>query len=211
MSIARNLYSENKSKDNIFKMKKTIISLFFISIYSATIIAQDNAQVIIPKNTEGHAEYSEVIPLDSTSKSDLYISALEWINKTYKSGKSVIQTTDKEGGIIIGKAVGQTLTYNNGGFKKDGGFFSYTITIYCKDNKYKYVFDAVTYNKGEMVLNQGADLGEDFPNNWTGFIGNNKQTRREWKSFQRQADNEFKIIIEDLKKHMKNSKKKSDW
>lgn len=192
-------------------MKKTIYFLFFFAIYSATIIAQDNEQVIIPKNTEGHAEYSEVIPLDSTSKSDLYLSALEWVNKTYKSGKSVIQTTDKEGGIIIGKAVGQTLIYNNGGFKKDGGYFSYTITIYCKDNKYKYVIDAVTYNKGEMLLNPGADLGEDFPHNWTGFIGNNKQTRREWKSFQSQADTEFKIIIEDLKKHMKNSKKKSDW
>jgi len=192
-------------------MKKSIYFLLFFAVYSTSIIAQDNESVIIPKNDEGLAEYSEVITVDSISKSVLYLSALEWVNKTYKSGKSVIQTTDKEGGVIIGKAVGQTLTYRNMGIKMDGGYFSYTISIYCKDSKYKYVFDNITYNAGYMVLNPGADLAETFPHNWTGLFQNNKQNRREWKSFQSQADTQFKIIIEDLNKHIKNSKKKSEW
>ncbi|KAF0203390.1 MAG: hypothetical protein FD170_1109 [Bacteroidetes bacterium] len=192
-------------------LKKTIYLLFVFATITTNLIAQEKDSLIIPKSADGLAEYSEIIPIDSVSNSDLYLFGLEWVSKKYKSGKSVIQTTDKEGGIIIGKAVTHTLVYNNMGIKKDGGYFSYTISIYCKDNKYKYVIDNITYNKGEMVLTPGADLAETFPHNWTGFIGNNKQTRREWQSFQRQADTEFQIIIEDLKKHMKNSKKKSEW
>jgi len=192
-------------------MKKLIYLSFFFVIFIPSSFAQEQDSVIIPKNDKGFAEYNEIIPVDSTTKNDLYISALEWMNKTYKSGKNVIQTTDKEGGMIIGKAVTQTLIYNNMGMKKDGGYFSYIISIYCKDNKYKFVIENITYNKGEMILNPGADMAEKFPYNWTGLIGNNKQTRREWKSFQRQADTELMIIIEDLKKYMSNSKKKSDW
>ena len=113
--------------------------------------------------------------------------------------------------MIIGKAITQTLIYNNMGIKNDGGYFSYIISIYVKDNKYKYVIENITYNKGEMLLTPGADLAENFPHNWTGLIGKNKQTRREWKSFQKQADKEFRILIEDLKIHMNNIKKKSSW
>jgi hypothetical protein len=192
-------------------MKKSIYLLFLFATFTTILIAQEQDSIIIPKNADGLAEYSEVIPIDSISKSDLYLAGLEWVSKTYKSGKSVLQTTDKEGGIIIGKAVAQTLTYNNMGVKKDGGYFSYTISIYCKDNKFKYLIDNISYNKGEMLLTPGADLAETFPHNWTGLIGNNKQTRREWLSFQKQANTEFRIIIEDLKKHMSKSKIKSDW
>ena len=192
-------------------MNKVICIFSLLTIFNASSFAQEQDSVIIPKSDLGLAEYSEVIAIDSISKSDLYLSALEWMNKTYKSGKNVVQTTDKEGGMIIGKAVTQTLIYNNMGMKKYGGYFYYTISIYLKDNKYKYVIDNINYNKGEMVLTPGADMAEKFPHNWTGLIGNNKQTRREWKSFQRQADTEFKIIIEGLKKQMNNTKKKSGW
>lgn len=196
------------------KMKKIVYLLSILiafGIFPSSSFAQEEVSVIFAKNDKGLAEYTEVVSIDSTIKSDIYTSALEWVNKTYKSGKSVIQTTDKDGGMILGKAVSPSLIYNNSGFKVDGGYFSYTISIFCKDNKFKYIIDNITYNKGEMALKPGADLAEDFPHNWTGLIGKNKQTRREWKSFQRQADTEFKFVIEDLKSHMKNSKKKNDW
>lgn len=192
-------------------MKKIVCLFSLLTIFFSPSFAQEQDSVFIPKSDAGRAEYSDVIAIDSMSKDALYVSALDWMNKIYKSGKNVIQTTDKEGGMIIGKAVTQALIYNNMGMKKDGGYFSYTISIYFKDNKYKYVIDDIIYNKGEMALASGADLAEKFPHNWTGLIGNNKQTRREWKSFQKQADSEFRLIIEDLKKQMKSSKKKSGW
>ena len=188
-------------------MKKVVYICTLLTILTSPLFAQEQDSVIIPKNNMGFAEYSEVIPVDSTSKNDLYIRALEWVNKTYKSGKSVIQTTDKDGGMIIGKAITHTLIYNNVGIKMDGGYFSYTISIYCKDNKYKYVIDNITYNKGIVELNSGADLAESFPSNWKGIQGS-KYNRKQWKSFQSQANTELNLIIEDLKKHMK---KKSEW
>lgn len=200
-----------KKSSETSKMKKVIYLLTLLMTYTSTLVAQESNLVIIPKNENGLAEYTEVISVDNISKNDLYISALEWMNKTYKSGKNVIQTTDKDGGMIIGKAVSQTLNYNNMGAKIDGGYFSYTFSIYSKDNKYKYTIDNIIFNKGEMMLTPGADLAEDFPHNWTGLLEKNKQTRREWKSFQRQADTEFKFIINSLKKHMSESKKNSDW
>jgi hypothetical protein len=192
-------------------MNKVIYIFSLLTIFNTYLFAQKQDSVLIPKNNLGFAEYSEVIIIDSISKNDLYLSALDWMSKTYKSGKNVIQITDKEGGMIIGKAATQTLIYNNMGAKKDGGYFSYTISIYFKDYKYKYVIDNITYVKGEMALKPGADLAEKFPHNWTGLIGNNKQTRREWKSFQNQADSEFKAIIEDFKKHIRNTKQKNGW
>lgn len=186
-------------------MKITIHLLMIFLFVSANLFSQET-ETFIPKNDKNLAEYSEVVEVQNMSKSELFISALEWFNKTYESGKAVIQTSDKEGGMIIGNANSQTLIYNNAGFKKDGGYFSYTISVYCKDTKFKYVIDNITYNKGEMVLNPGADLAEDFPRNWTGFIGDNKQTRREWKSFQIQANLYFNLVIDELKAHIIKSK-----
>lgn len=190
-------------------MKKLVVFMTFCWILP--IAAQTKDSIFVPKNENGLAEYVEVVIVDSASKNEIYLSALEWVNKTYKSGKAVIQTADKEAGMIIGKANTSTLDYNNMGIHEDGGYFSYTISIYTKDNKCKIQIDNITYNKGKMVLTPGADLAEKFPSNWTGFIGNNKQTRREWKSFQRQADSELRLIIGDLKKNIRTSKKKNDW
>lgn len=134
---------------------------------ASTLLAQEVDLVTIPINEKGSAEYTEVVSVETTSKNNLYINALEWMHKTYKSGKSVIELADKDGGMIIGKAVSQSLTYNKMGIKKDGGYFTYTISIYCKDNKYKYAINNIIYNKGEMILTSGADLAEDFPHNWT--------------------------------------------
>lgn len=189
------------------------ISLYFIFVFffSFSKLLSQETELKIPKNDNNLAEYNGIIDIPNMTKSDLFVSAMEWFNKTYKSGKAVIQTSDKEGGMIIGKANSSTVIYNNMGVKKDGGYFSYTISIYCKDNKFKYVIDNITYNKGDMALSPGADLSEEFPSNWKGWLGDNKQTRREWKSFQKQTNSYFIFIIDELKTYMQNSKSKNDW
>jgi len=166
------------------------------------------ASILIPVNERGYAEYSEVVTTDSVTKDDLFVSALEWMNKTYNSGKSVIQTTDKEGGMIIGKAITKGLTFKNV-INVEAGHFSYTIAIYCKDGRYKYVLDNITYVKGEMGVSSGGDLAEEYPHNWSN--PNNKQMNREWNKFQVQTNAEIRFLIDDLKKHMDASMKKDEW
>lgn len=170
-----------------------------------------NGQVIIPTSASGRAEYSEVIEIDSVSKGVIYANSLDWLNSTYKNSKSVIQSTDKEEGIILGKAVTSMLVYNNMGFKKDGGHFSYNITIYCKDNKVKISIASITYNKGEIALSSGADLSETFPHNWTGLIMNNSKNRKEWQGFQRHADSEIRLLVSSFRNTMLDVKSKSNW
>jgi hypothetical protein len=192
---------------------KSLTSIISILLITIRVFGQesDTLSVSIPINEKGLAEYTEVVIIDSISKNDIYINALEWVNKIFVSGKSVIQTTDKEGGIIIGKANTQTLTWTNIGIKKSGGYFSYVLSIYCKDNKYKYIIDNITHHKGDVMLPDAGDLGEKYPQAWTNSIVSKKQIAREWKSLQKQADNELKYIISDLKKNMAESKKKNDW
>jgi hypothetical protein len=191
-------------------MKKLLLVLAFL-ILTVSTYAQDGGVLGIPTNDKGYAEYSSVVEVNNMSKDDLYLASLEWVNKTFNSGKTVTQTTDKEGGLIIGKALSSTLTYNNLGIKMDGGRFSYTFSIYCKDNKFKFVIENITYNKGEMALAPGADLAEDFPSNWKGLIMNTKYNKREWLSFQSQANGYFIFLQEDLTEYVKNYSKKNSW
>jgi len=76
--------------------------------------------------------FTEVVIVDSTTTKDqLFERAQDWFVKAYGSGKEVIQLADKELGKIIGKALIP--------FGKDMGYIYYTISIYVKDGKYKYV------------------------------------------------------------------------
>lgn len=69
---------------------------------------------------------SEVVSVDSTTtKETLYSNALSFFATTFKSAQNVIQMKDPESGKVIGKGL-----LSNGR--------KVTITISCKDGKYKY-------------------------------------------------------------------------
>lgn len=69
---------------------------------------------------------SEVVSVDSTTtKETLYSNALSFFATTFKSAQNVIQMQDPESGKVIGKGL-----LSNGR--------KVTITIACKEGKYKY-------------------------------------------------------------------------
>ncbi len=71
----------------------SIIVLGFLIIQSCT----------STKETVTGVPKSKVIKMDGKSKNELYINANTWMVETFSSAKSVVQFTDKEDGIVIGK------------------------------------------------------------------------------------------------------------
>lgn len=80
----------------------------------------------------GFASYSQtvtdVVTVDSTlNKQTLYSNALSFFAVEFKSANNVIQMKDSDAGKVIGKGI--------------AGSRDITITITCKDGRYKYEID----------------------------------------------------------------------
>jgi hypothetical protein len=82
---------------------------------------------------------SDVVSVDSTTtKETLYSNALSFFAITFKSAQNVIQMKDPESGKVIGKGL-----LSNGR--------KVTITISCKDGKYKYEIDYDELNETTLI------------------------------------------------------------
>ncbi len=90
----------------------------------------------LPKSETGRIVYSEIIPLDSLMKNQLYLNSKQFFVNAFKSANDVIQMDDKDAGIIVGK--GFTDIYS----KMLGSSYPvkmwYTIKIRSNDGRYKY-------------------------------------------------------------------------
>jgi len=112
---------------------KNIILFFLFIPYS--LISQD---IKLPTDSTGKVVFTEVVLLDSNiSANELYKRAKSWFVQTYNSSKEVIQDEDKETHTITGRAV-VVVHMKSGGFTSEWGHVKYTISITCKDGRYKY-------------------------------------------------------------------------
>lgn len=174
----------------------------FLLCLSAFVCSSQDSGVNIPIDDKGAAVFTEVVEVPGSTKDALYMAAIAWINKTYRSPKDVLQTGDKEGGVIIGRALTGGLTYKNVITNVEAGSFRYSFTIQVKDGKYKFTIDEIKYQSGKMMLREGADLGEAFPSNWSGTFADSKQGRREWQNMRKQASTSLLSTIAGLKESM---------
>jgi len=99
----------------------------------------------------------------SKSKTELYKLSNEWMAKSFKSSKQVIQYQDKDEGIIVGKGfIGITYTL----FPMDTWF---TMTIEIKDNKARvtfediYISQKVNYQTQETPVTNKAQMDKVRP------------------------------------------------
>lgn len=97
----------------------------------------------------GQSNTSDVVTVDSTlKKQTLYSNALAFFALEFKSASDVIQMKDSETGTIIGK-----------GIVNDQNV---TITIVCKDGKYKYNVDVnivQCHNVNENIIFKVQNFG----------------------------------------------------
>jgi len=104
---------------------------------------------------------SEVVSVDSTlTKSNLYSNALAFFALEFKSANNVIQMKDAETGKVIGKGIVDDR--------------SITITISCKDGKYKY---DITLEKIKPIQVSFRTTFGDIQGETYGFINYNDSNK----------------------------------
>ena len=177
---------------------KTYITLVFILFYTLSF-----SQVNLPMDkSTGLITYSEVINLEGYSKTDLYLNAKNWFSKEFKSANNVVDTDDKEIGIVSGK--GMVKIYVK---QAPYGNISFIAKIELKENKYKYTFTHFSHSNGESAL---GDIGpcESMFNTTKRIMGIPLQ-----KAYDRaltQLDIEVNAMVVSLKNEM-SKKQNNDW
>ena len=84
------------------KIKLKILILLLIT----TKASSQNFPIDLPINTEtGIIEYQSIIEIENKSKEQLFDISNEWFSYAFKSGKSVIDYSNKEQNKIIGKVI----------------------------------------------------------------------------------------------------------
>lgn len=163
--------------------------------------AQD-ANLLVDSKTNLFS-YSEVVVLtDSASKNELFSRAKSCFAHLFKSSQKVIQNEDKEAGTIIGK--GTIKAYARAlGTNYDGGYVNFTITISCKDNRYKYTLTDFIHEGTGSEMPSGGSLGNTSAFSWT-----NKQ----WNLMKTQINDDINSLISSIKLEMtKPSPQNEDW
>lgn len=179
---------------------KPLYMLFIsLSIISFSSFGQKETPKLPIDKSTNKITYSEVVPVDSSvSKQELFGRAREWFAKTYRSSTNVIQMEDKESGIIVGKALFQV--YHRAlGSNYPSGYINYTISVYLKDGRYKYVFTNF-YHSGQGMA-AGYGVCEDMLNTKDNVLGLSYQ--KTYNYYLSQLDLQIQDIASDLKESMK--------
>jgi hypothetical protein len=182
-------------------MKKMTITFIIASTVLMQLIAQEdkgNDKIL-------SSSVSEVVPIDSTTKDELYNRAKVWFAVYYKSSKDVIQLDDKENGKIIGKGV---IIYNSPAFSPGtlfSGYFKYVLTVEVKDNKFKYSFENIRHEASE-TSNSAGSFDNEKPDCGSFYL-----SKSGWIKIKEQGTDKILEISQDLKTAMSKKSIKNDW
>lgn len=117
-------------------MKKKSFTVLFIFSLLILFSSCQSARTL----TDAENRYQKVIEIPDTSKDELYLMTNDWLISILNSAKSVIEYTDVEKGIIIGKmnsslpigAMNLPVTTN------------FQIKVEVKDNKARFTLSGMT-------------------------------------------------------------------
>lgn len=113
-------------------------------------------------NAQKALVFSEVVQVDSATKDELYSRAKHWFAAFSADKKATLQLSDKEDGELVGKctvAFASSYPSNNASVK---GSISYTVSIYCKEGRFKY--EITNFNhEGSSGINEWGFTYEAMP------------------------------------------------
>lgn len=158
-------------------------------------------------SSSGKITYTEVVIVDSsTTKDVLYSNAREWSAKAFKSVQHVIQIDDKDDGTIVLKGSFET-SINCRAIIGPSDYVEFTMTIYTKDFRYKYIIT-------DLILNTRLANGDSRT---VVIEASAKRPKffmpKRWLATQQIIDQRIIDIIASLKTSMLSTKikKEKDW
>jgi type IV pilus biogenesis protein CpaD/CtpE len=77
---------------------KMVLTLLVSTVLMGCISTPEYHMAQVPSKT-----ITKIVAVEDTSKNDLYLRANDWMVDTFNNADSVIQFSDKEGGVISGK------------------------------------------------------------------------------------------------------------
>lgn len=105
------------------------------------------------------------------SANDIYSRTREWISKTFKTYKATVQLEDNENHKIVLKGRSEMNGIDlNKNIKPC--FHTYTITVECKDNKYRLKIEDNTVEKNVMLVNGTEVLTDTYENHFKIYARN---------------------------------------
>lgn len=120
-------------------MMKRIL-LMLVMALSTSAVAQDS----LVWDNNGSLIFTDVVEVEGVDASELYTRARQWFGEIYRSANNVLQMDDREGGVLLGKAINSFVVTNMGmNFEIK---LHYSISVFLKDGRYKYEIKDMYYS-----------------------------------------------------------------
>lgn len=139
--------------------------ILFLDLALLFVIAVYSQNYEFPKNADGEYEFSEVVE-SNLSKGTLFANATSWAMKFYEEDgyKNVVQLESELEGRLVIKDYDVVIdgyeVKNKSNFRTVKVY--YTLTIDCKDNKYRYVINEIKIKSPSSRFSMiGSDLEWD--------------------------------------------------
>lgn len=116
----------------------------------------------------GNVTYQRIVEVPEMKKDDIYNRVLMYFVYNYGSGKSVIQTQDKENGQIIGKGLYENLQTFSNGFGWVNLSTWHIARVDVKDGKARIILTLTEYSENFKGSISSHNVKEDFPINKDG-------------------------------------------
>ena len=159
-----------------FIMKKQITFLiFFVSLLSNAQSAKKMLAEIEGKwkiDDNGNVTFVKILEVPEISKNEIFMRAGNYFIYNYGSGNSVIETKDKDQGLIIGKGVYKNI---HTGFSILQTYVStwHVVRIDIQEGRARIIISLTSYDKltmdGNVIFSQSsASVSENYPINEKG-------------------------------------------
>jgi hypothetical protein len=132
---------------------KRILTIIALIAFSLGVQAQVTDLSTLLTYKDGRAHFSEVVQVSNATSDNLYKNALTWINGTFNNPQNVIQTNNRELGLLVIKAaVGEPSM----------AMTHFTFEIQIKDGRYKYDISNIVIKYGKYLAGTPDKSYEEY-------------------------------------------------